>query len=77
MYIVGGPEGDATEGMISAYAADSGEIVWQKVTTAPLNTTPVIVGDAVITIKQAAAVYSLVAFDIETGTEKWAHVLPE
>ncbi len=77
VYIASGPEGEATEGLITAYAADSGELIWQKVTNAPLNTTPVIVDDVVITIKQAAAVYSLVAFDVETGTEKWAHVLPE
>lgn len=77
VYIAGGPEGDATEGMISAYAADNGKLIWQKITTSPLNTTPVIVGDAVVTIKQAETVYSLIAFDMETGTEKWAHVLPE
>ena len=77
VYVVGGPEGKATEGMISAYEADSGDLIWQKIVTAPLTSTPVIVDDAVVTIKQAEAVYSLVAFDIETGTEKWAYVLPK
>ena len=77
VYIAGGPEGEATEGMISAYAADSGQLIWQKITTSPLNTTPVAVGDQIITVKQAATVYSLVAFDVDTGTERWSYVLPE
>lgn len=77
VYITGGPEGQDTEGMISAYAADSGELIWQKLTTSPLHTTPVAVGDAIITVKHASAVYSLVAFDVKTGTERWSYVLPE
>ncbi len=77
VYIASGPESDEGEGKLIAYDADSGKTMWQQSTTAPLHTTPVIADNAVVVISQAGTSYSILAFNIETGTQKWQFLLPE
>jgi outer membrane protein assembly factor BamB len=69
----GNPESE--EGLLVALDSETGAELWQKTTPAPLFSTPVIAGDAVV-IGLTTDTAVLTAFDPADGTQLWAYAPP-
>jgi outer membrane protein assembly factor BamB len=68
---VTGRDGAPEQGVVTAFAAADGLIEWQQRTSAPLFTTPVIAGDALVVAQQSQEALLLV-FDLPSGNQLWS-----
>jgi outer membrane protein assembly factor BamB len=60
------------EGLLVALNKETGAEVWQQTVNEPLYTTPLVVGDTIV-VAMAGEGPLLVAFDLETGGQKWVY----
>lgn len=74
----GGTEGDEDErrGQIMALAAESGDILWQRETDAPVFSAPVMVGESVVIVFQSGQSAEMNVYDSEDGALTWEFTLP-
>jgi len=76
MYVAALRTGETPTGVLTAYTAADGVQLWSQPTAAPLFSTPVVVGDALVVAPQSANGL-LVGFDLAGGQELWRYALPE
>lgn len=71
LYVVTTGDFKEGKGALVALNADTGLQQWQQTTDVPLFTTPVVVGDVIVTA-MGQGDNLLVAYDLETGNQQWA-----
>ena len=60
---------------MTAFDVADGEQLWQSRAPAPLVSTPVVVGNAIVAAMQDNSDL-LIAFDLESGVEQWSAAPP-
>lgn len=73
VYIAAEGNRNSEEGLLLALDAQTGTEVWQRTTSAPLFTTPVIVEDVIIVAMNSERVV-LAAYDLESGSPQWSYL---
>ncbi|MCP4420093.1 MAG: PQQ-binding-like beta-propeller repeat protein [Chloroflexi bacterium] len=76
VYFVSLGNDETEEGLLVAMDAATGEELWQTTTPAPLFSTPVIIGGAIIVAMQSEAGV-LQAYKLESGDLDWSYTPPE
>ncbi|MCP4357087.1 MAG: PQQ-binding-like beta-propeller repeat protein [Chloroflexi bacterium] len=73
LYIASEGNRETEEGLLVALDKTTGDEIWQRTTIAPLLTTPVIAGEAII-IALTSEEATLQAFNLENGNQIWSYV---
>ncbi len=71
----GDPDSETEQGILVAFSAEDGAEEWRELTVAPLNTTPVIVGDEVVVTVQSETAL-LIGYNFE-GDQTWTFMPQE
>ena len=56
--------------VLVAYLREDGEEMWRQFTSVPLNTTPIVVDDALVVVVPGEDTL-LVGYNLQTGGQKW------
>lgn len=75
VYVASEGDREAEQGVLIAYDAASGQELWQQRTPGPLHTTPVVVNDEIIVVMRSESAL-LMAFDLESGSQRWSFAPP-
>lgn len=71
-----GVEEKERAGSLVALDGETGELLWQQPTRAPVFTRPVAVGDAVVAVLPIGATMELLVFNMESGAQEWTFTPP-
>lgn len=73
LYIASEGNRVSKEGLLVALDAETGAEIWQKTTSQPLYTTPVIANDAIIVAMNSETI-TMIAYSLESGDQKWSYL---